>query len=208
MAGNVVVETSSDGGTTFDNSATIAPGSTVSFTVEDANTSTAVAGADFSFVDGTVTLDSTTVFSPNGLVIPFNFASVDDGLIEGTETVNLQVVNITSTAGLSTSGPVNSQVQSVNGTITITDNDTAVWTLTQTSAQNTDGVDEGASAVYTLTLDGTDGATTTGGVTANGAVQSGETATINLNRTFSDTLAGDFGETLDCLLYTSPSPRD
>jgi len=82
VAGNVVVETSSDGGTTFDNSATIAPGSTVSFTVQDANSGTAVAAADFSFVDGTVTLDSTTVFSPNGHVIPFNFASVDDALSE------------------------------------------------------------------------------------------------------------------------------
>jgi len=48
-----------------------------------------------------------------------------------------------------------------------------------------------------LTLDGTDGATTTGGVTADGAVQSGETATININSTFEDALAVDVGETLD-----------
>jgi len=98
---------------------------------------------------------------------------------------------------------VNSQVETVDGTITITDNDTAVWTLTQTSAQDTDGVDEGASAIYTLTLDGTDGATTTGGATANGAVQSGETATINLNRTFGDTVAGDFDETLDAAVLAA-----
>jgi len=110
VGGDVVVETSSDGGSTFDNSATIAPGATVSFTVQDANSGTAGVGADFSFVDGTITLDSSSVFTADN---------------------DIEVVNITSTAGLSTSDPVNSQVQTVDGTITIVDNDIAVWTLTQ-----------------------------------------------------------------------------
>ena len=78
VLGDILVETSSDGGVTFDNSATIAPGATVTFTVQDANSGTAVVGDDFSFIDGTFTLDENTVFLDStamppveGLVIPF-----------------------------------------------------------------------------------------------------------------------------------------
>ena len=88
------------------------------------------------------------MFAPGGLVIPFTFTAIDDSLVEGDETVDLEVVNITSTAGLSTSDPVNSQVETVDGTITITDNDAAEFVI----SQSTEEILEEGETVVTFTI--------------------------------------------------------
>ena len=107
-------------------------------------------------------------------------------MIEGAEDFSLTI----ATPG----GVVASQLTAAaptTVTTTINDNDTADWVLAQSAAQTSSGVNEGASAIYTLTLDGS-----ASGAPGAAAVQSGDTATINLSLTNVDTLAGDFGETL------------
>ena len=126
-----------------------------------------------------------------GLVIPFAFTAIDDSLVEGDETVDLEVVNITSTVCGSTSDPVNSQVETVNGTITITDNDLVTFSID--SDINT--VAEGNDVTFTISLVGS-GST---GSADPFALQTGETASIDL---------AENNGPAPCLLYTSPSPRD
>ena len=107
-------------------------------------------GSDFSFVDSTFTLDDTTVFAPSGMVLPFAFTAIDDALVEGDETVDLIVTNVTSTAGGSTSDPVNTQVETEDGVITITDNDAAQFVIAQ---DVTTIAETGATAVeFTISL--------------------------------------------------------
>ena len=121
--------------------------------------------------------------------------TIDDALIEGEESVDLSITNITSMTSASNSNPLNSQVVTVDDSVSITDNDTADWELTQTMTQSDDGVDEGSSAIYTLKLNGVGGAMTGSGP-ADSALQAGDTATIDISIDFGDTNSADFDEAL------------
>ncbi|WP_075085217.1 beta strand repeat-containing protein [Mariniblastus fucicola] len=179
VMGTVLVETSSDNGV-WDNSATIAPGSTISFSISDAGTGDAVNPDDFTYVTTSFTLDDTSVFTPSGLMLAFTMPTVDDAVVEGTETVDLVVDNISSTAGLSTSNPLNSQVVTDDGVITIEDNDVAVWNLTQATSP----VVEGGSVAYTFSL------TASGSGTGPFLFQAGETASVEVQVTDITTVYG------------------
>ncbi|MEP5993078.1 beta strand repeat-containing protein, partial [Rhodopirellula bahusiensis] len=173
--GDIVVETSSDGGVTFDNTAVIAPNASVQFTIQDATgSSTAVAPGDYSFADDTILLDDTHDFVTNGAqVLPFSLTTNDDSLIEGPETVDLEIVQVMSQVdpgALSLTGRLNSQIDTVDGSVTITDNEFAEWNLTQATSP----VVEGGSVDYTFSLVG-DGV---GG--APYLFQAGETASVEV----------------------------
>ena len=122
--------------------------------------------------------------------------ATDDSDIEGPEDVSILIENAGSTTGADVrllGDTMAMPVTDITVTTTINDNDTANFTLTQLSAS----VDEGESAVYTLTLDGTDGAMPTG----DAAVQAGDSASIDLSltldRSMSPTTLADFAESLE-----------
>ena len=100
----------------------------------------------------TVGLTLTSTF--NGL--PFTLPKLDDSLVEGPESFTVAALNAAASNGAfaTASGSV---------TTTITDNDTATWSITQSSAT----VNEGGTTGYTVHLGGT--------------LQSGEDASIVLN---------------------------
>ena len=154
---------------------------------------------DHTLVNGTVTIlagqTTTTIELP----------VVDDGLIEGTESVSVTLTSITS------GDPQISIGSADTASIDITDNDSGQWALTGPSQ-----VDEAGTATYTISLAGT--------------LQAGETTAIELSITDIDTTSADYASfttaiadaiagrselsfaggvlTYTCLLYTSPSPRD
>ncbi|WP_075082765.1 Calx-beta domain-containing protein [Mariniblastus fucicola] len=126
----------------------------------------AVSGRSDLAFDGT-TLTYTGDGSPMvDLVV--EVGAIDDVLIEGDEDFTVSIFNPTSTTGsdIAVGG-------SVSVTTTITDNDTATWSLIGDAT-----VGEGASAQYTLALAGT--------------LQSGETATIDLAMSDVDTTSADY----------------
>ena len=124
--------------------------------------------------------------NPTALVpdLVVNVLAIDDSSIEGDEDVEISIANAGSTTGADVrllGDTAATPVAEIAVTTTITDNDTANWTLVQedSGAENMTDVDEGDTAVYTLTLDGTDGATTIVGTT-DAAVQSGDNASITI----------------------------
>ncbi|WP_146537518.1 Calx-beta domain-containing protein [Rubripirellula reticaptiva] len=177
VTGDIIVETSTDGGVTFDNTAVLTPNTSIEFTIQDATgSSTAVTPADYSFVDDTILLDDSHDFVADGaLVLPFDLTTEDDSLVEGPETVDLEIVNVRSQVdpgALSPTGRLNSQVDTLNDTVTITDNDLATWSITGST-----NVTEGADATYTISLTGS------GSGTGPFILQNMETATIDLAQT-------------------------
>ena len=172
VSGNLVIETSSTGSSgPFDNSATIAPGTSISFRIQDANTGTALVGAsnDFTFLDGVVTLTDVDAFPQT---LGFTLTTIDDALVESDETVDLEIVEITSTTVSGATDLAVPQVIAQNGTVTITDNDLVTFSID--SDVNT--VVEGADVTFTISLVGS-GSTSGAGPFA---LQTGEIASINL----------------------------
>jgi len=119
--------------------------------------------------------------------IVFSVEAIDDNLVEGHESFDVQL----SDAGSSTGAEVSADTFAL--TTTIADNDTANFTLTQSSTS----VDEGESAIFTLALAGTGGATVPSGTT-DAALQAGNTASIDLDLTLlGPTSLNDFDELED-----------
>ena len=138
--------------------------------------------------DGTA-LTFTSDGSPMGDLC-IEVEAIDDTLVEGNEDFQVSIANPGSSTG--------SDVVAASTTIvttTITDNDTATWSIVGDTV-----VAEGADAKYVVNL--------------AGALQAGETATIDLNIGNVSAIAADYGNFVTavndaiCLLYTSPSPRD
>jgi len=120
---------------------------------------------------GTVTILQGTSFTN----IPVEV--FDDQLVEGDETI---VVTINANGITTALDGRQITVDTLNntGTVTISDDDTATWSLSSTSGA-TNTVAEGASASYTLSL--------------AGVLQANETAKIDLALTDVGTVAGDRG---------------
>ncbi len=97
------------------------PGTTptaITVDVTDALSGTATSGTDYTAV-GTVTL-TFPAGSVNGAIQTFNLAVLADALVEGNETVDLQLSNVTGTGALG--------VQTTHeATITDDDQPTCVW---------------------------------------------------------------------------------
>ncbi|MEO9932285.1 beta strand repeat-containing protein, partial [Rhodopirellula bahusiensis] len=123
-----------------------------------------------------------------------NVTATDDSLIEGPETVDITLDNPGSTTGADVRLLGDDGTGAVVGDITITteitDNDTANWTLVQTTPAS---VTEGADANYVLTLDGS-----ASGMPGPAAVQTGDNASITLGLTLiAPTSLNDFDENPD-----------
>ena len=142
-------------------------------------------------------------------MVPLNFQLpiVDDALIEGPEDYAVVLSNPTSTTGVTPALGANSSVttniedtQGVGGA----NDGPAEWSITGPAT-----ADEGTTPQYTVTL--------------AGLYQAGEAVTVDIGLTDSDTNSADYGSLItavntalagnpdvvfNCLLYTSPSPRD
>ena len=128
-------------------------------------TGTATNGTDYTTLTGSVTILA------NATTAIIDVSVLDDSLIEGNETVTVTLNSITSGDADISVGAAN------NATVTISDDDTATWSLTGSSS-----VTEGANASYTLSLAGT--------------LQAGETATIDIGLTDGTTSAADYANFL------------
>ncbi len=123
---------------------------------------------------GTVTFDGTTITftaANDGDVMSdlvIDLGAVDDLIVEGDEDYTVSILNPGSTTG----GTVFTDNASRIVTTTITDNDAATWSITGDAT-----VSEGATAQYTVALDGLFGA--------------GEVATVEIGRTNVDTTNAD-----------------
>ena len=126
--------------------------------------------SDHGLVNGTVTIRAGETTARIDVPV------IDDSLIEGTETVSVQLTSITF-------GDPEISIGSADvAIIHITDNDSGQWALTGPSQ-----VDEGGTASYTISLAGT--------------LQAGETATIDLafaNVDTSDADYADFTTVVEC----------
>ncbi len=111
-----------------------------------------------------------------------NLAAIDDTLTEGVEDYSVSISSPASTTGSDTALGGATSV-----TTTITDNDTATWSITGDAA-----VDEGATAQYTIALAGT--------------LQTGETATVDVVLTNIDTNPTDYAN-LIAAINTAISSR-
>ena len=127
---------------------------------------TAIAGRTDLAFDGTTLTYTGDGMSMADLVIDLD--AIDDTLVEGDEDYTVSITMPGSTTG---SDVVTGAATSV--TTTITDNDTAIWSITGDAT-----VDEGATAQYTLAL--------------NGTLQTDETATIDLSIADVDTTSADY----------------
>lgn len=119
---------------------------------------TATAGSDYSQRNGQLT------FNPGETLKSFNVPILDDAIVEGDETVLLQLSNPSANATIST----------VQATLTISDNDFAPGRISFSAAQTF--VDETAGSV-TVTVTRTSGRTGSVAVqyaTANGTATAGE----------------------------------
>ena len=116
---------------------------------------TAIAGRSDLAFDGT-TLTYTGDGNPMADLV-IDLTATDDTLVEGDEDYSISIANpATATGGtITTSGPT-------TVTTTITDNDTAIWSIVGDTS-----VDEGGTAQYTIALDG--------------ILQTGETAVVELD---------------------------
>lgn len=92
----------------------------------------------------------------------------DDGLVEGTESVTVQLSAIASGDDQVTVGATDT------ASINIADNDAAQWSISGPS-----NVDEGATALYTISL--------------AGQLQAGEVITVDITLTDIDTNSADYG---------------
>lgn len=119
--------------------------------------------SDHGLVNGTVTIRAGETTARIDVPV------IDDSLIEGTETVSVQLTSITF-------GDPEISIGSADAAIIhITDNDSGQWALTGPSQ-----VDEGGTASYTISLAGT--------------LQAGETATIDLAFANVDTSDADYAD--------------
>jgi flavin-binding protein dodecin len=128
----------------------------------------AIAGrADLSFDGTTLTYVGDGMGPMTDLV--FYLGAIDDSLVEGSEDWQISISNPGSTTG--------SDIQTTTATsvtTTVIDNDVATWSISGDAA-----VAEGAEAKYVVNLAGT--------------LQSGETATIDLNIGNVSAIAADYG---------------
>ena len=109
----------------------------------------------------------------------------DDNLIEGEEDYSISIGNLSSSADPQVS--IDTTADDV--TTTIEDNDTANFTLAQSSSS----INEGDAVTFTLTLDGSDS-----GAPGAAAVQAGNTASVDIGLTLlGPTSFNDFDENTD-----------
>ena len=124
---------------------------------------TSTAGSDFSAVSGQVTIlagaTSATISIP----------TLDDGLIEGTESVSITLDAISSGDPAVTLGGTTA------ASLNISDNDSASWTLTGDAS-----VAEGGSASYAVSL--------------TGSYQGGESAAVDVTLADVDTTSSDYAD--------------
>ena len=169
VSGTIAVESSTDNGVTWMPglaSVELPSGSEISFDLVDLGTGSATDPADYSFAPQTYTIPSGFV----GSSFAFSVSTVNDSQVEGTEVVELAVSNVRSETSGSTSNPLNTQVVTEDGTITILDNDTVTWNIAQSSAS----VAEGGTVAYTISLDGD------GSGDGPFVLQSGDTASVRV----------------------------
>ena len=186
--GTISVESSNDNGVTWVPglaSVTLLPGSEISFDLVDAGTGDAADPSDFSFTTQTYTI----LPGFTGDSLSFTLPTVDDSLVEGTETVDLSIQNVRSVTSGSTSDPLNTQVVTVDDTITILDNDTVVWNI----AQDESSVSEGGDVTYTISLDGD------GSGVGPFVLQSGDTASVSVSLNNLGTNGDDYSPLVDAI---------
>ncbi|APZ90438.1 Calx-beta domain-containing protein [Fuerstiella marisgermanici] len=179
----LTIETSANGGPFGMGNATIVFGGEIEFDVVDATTvatGNAVDPDDYAYPspDPTFTLPA----GYSGGTVQVSIPLVNDSVVEGDELVALEIDNISSsiTPG-SSSDPLNSQVSVVNDSVTIEDDDVAVWNLTQTL----NSVDESAGTqTHVISLNNGNGSTTAA------VLQAGETAVVDFIVTSIDTERG------------------
>ena len=121
-------------------------------------------GVDFAPLSGTITLSAGTTSGTIDLTV------IDDTIVEAIEDVTITLTSIVFGDADISIAPLND-----SDTVTITDNDTAIWNITGDPT-----VVEGANAKFTLALAGT--------------LQSGETASIELLVGNSGTDSGDYAD--------------
>jgi len=124
---------------------------------------TATSGTDFTPVTGQVTIlagDSTATID-----IP----TIDDGLVEGTETVSLTLT------GIASGDPSIVLGGTTSASVDLFDNDAATWTITGDAS-----VTEGVNASYNVNL--------------SGSFQNGESASVDLAITDIDTTSSDYAD--------------
>ena len=186
--GTISVESSNDNGVTWVPglaSVTLLPGSEISFDLVDAGTGDAADPSDFSFTTQTYTI----LPGFTGDSLSFTLPTVDDSLVEGTETVDLSIQNVRSVTSGSTSDPLNTQVVTVDDTITILDNDNVVWNI----AQDESSVSEGGDVTYTISLDGD------GSGVGPFVLQSGDTASVSVSLNNLGTNGDDYSPLVDAI---------
>ena len=176
--------------------------------------------------NGTVTFDgSTLTFTATNdgdsmSNLPIDLGAFDDAFVEGDENYTVAISNPASTTG----GEIITSSSAI--TTTITDNDIATFSITGDAT-----VGEGADAKYAVTLAGTLQAGETASIElAIGNTDTTSTDYANFVTAVNDAVAAYTGPgalafngttltftsdgapmgnlCIDCLLYTSPSPRD
>ena len=138
LTGSLSVESSDDNGATWVpglGSVALPGGSQIAFDLVNGGTGTAGDPSDFSFPTASFVIPSG--FTGNSF--SFSIPTVDDSLIEGTETVDLTIANVTSQTATSISNPLNSQFVSVDNSVEILDNDVATFNIAQSATAVTEG---------------------------------------------------------------------
>ena len=131
----------------------------VSYTVAGS----AIGGSDFTPLSGTVTILAGNTSAT------IDVATIDDGLIEGSEDVSVTLTGIVS------GDPTIAIGGTSNAAINLVDNDAASWTIAGDAS-----VAESANAAYTVSL--------------SGSFQSGEDASVNLGLADVDTTSSDYAD--------------